>query len=122
MGYAFVHTVMDDHSRVVFTEVHDDETAVTAVGVLRRAAAWFAQRGDTIERVLSDNGAAYRSHLWRDTCEALAIRPMWTRPYRLQTNGKVERFHRTTADGWAYARCYQSETERRDALRGWLHH
>lgn len=122
MGYAFVHTVIDDHSRVAFTEVHDDETAVTAVGVLRRAAAWFAQRGVTIERVLSDNGAAYRSHLWRDACEALAIRPKWTRPYRPQTNGKVERFHRTMADGWAYARCYQSEQERRDALKAWLHH
>lgn len=69
MGHAFVHTVLDDHSRVAYTEVHDDETAITAVGVLRRAVGWFAQRGVTVERVLSDSGVAYRSMLWRDTCE-----------------------------------------------------
>ena len=122
LGYAFVHTIIDDHSRVAYTEVHDDETAVTAVGVLHRAVEWFAELGVTIERILSDNGGAYRSFLWRDTCEALAITPKRTRPYRPQTNGKVERFHRTMADGWAYARCYQSEQERRDALKAWLHH
>ena len=122
LGYAFMHTIIDDHSRVAYTEVHDDETAVTAVAVLHRAVEWFAERGVTIERILSDNGGAYRSFLWRDTCEALAITPKRTRPYRPQTNGKVERFHRTMADGWAYARCYQSEQERRDALETWLHH
>jgi len=122
MGHAFVHSVIDDHSRVAYAEVHDDETAVTATGVLCRAVAWFAERGVTVERVLSDNGGAYRSYLWRDTCETLGIRPNRTRPYRPQTNGKVERFHRTMADGWAYARCYTSETQRRGALEGWLHH
>ena len=81
---------------------------------------WYADRGVTIERVLSDNGGAYRSHLWSDTCEALSITAKRTRPYRPQTNGKVERFHRTMADGWAYARCYTSEQERRDALGAWL--
>lgn len=121
LGYAFVHTVIDDHSRVAYTEVHDDETAFTAVAVLRRAVDWFADRGVAIERVLSDNGGAYRSHLWRDTCEALSSTPKRTRPYRPQTNGKVERFHRTMADGWAYARCYISEQERRDSLEAWLH-
>ncbi len=93
VGYAFVHTVIDDHSRVAYTEVHDDETAVTAVGFLHRAVDWFADRGVTIERVLSDNGGAYRSYLWRDNCEALSITSKFTRPYRPQTNGKVERFH-----------------------------
>lgn len=122
LGYVFVHTIIDDHSRVAYTEVHDDETAVTAVGVLHRAVEWFAELGVTIERILSDNGGAYRSFPWRDTCEALAITPKRTRPYRPQTNGKVERFHRTMADGWAYARCYQSEQERRDALKASLHH
>ena len=92
LGYAFVHTVIDDHSRVAYTEVHDDETAITAVAVLHRAVDWFADRGVTVERVLSDNGGAYRSHLWRDTCEALSITAKRTRPYRPQTNGKVERF------------------------------
>jgi transposase InsO family protein len=81
LGYAFVHTVIDDHSRVAFTEVHDDETAVTAVGVLHRAAEWFAEHGVVIARVLSDNGGAYRSYLWRDTCDALSITPKYTRPW-----------------------------------------
>ncbi|WP_187662137.1 IS481 family transposase [Microbacterium sp. Nx66] len=122
LGYAFVHTVIDDHSRVACTEIRDDESTVTAVDVLQRAVTWFASRGVTIERVLSDNGGAYRSGLWRDTCGTLSIVPKRTRPYRPRTNGKVERFHRTMADGWAYARCYRSEQERRNALSGWLHH
>lgn len=121
MGYAFVHTVIDDHSRVAYAEVHDDETALTAAAVLRRAVIWYGQRGIPIERVLSDNGSAYRSFLWRDTCAELGITPKRTRPYRPQTNGKIERFHRTLADGWGYAHCYGSETERRQALSGWLH-
>ncbi len=68
------------------------------------------------------NGAAYRSNLWRDTCSELNIKHQRTRPYRPQTNGKIERFHRTLADGWAYARCYTSEAERRGELDGWLHY
>ena len=120
LGYAFVHTVIDDHSRVAYTEVHDDETAITAVAVLRRAVQWLAGHGVTIERVLSDNGGAYRSHLWRDTCHGLSITPKRTRPYRPQTNGKVERFHRTMADGWAYARCYTaSKNAATRSSRGW---
>jgi transposase InsO family protein len=121
MGYAFVHTVIDDHSRVAYAEVHDDETAATATAVLRRAVTWFADRGIPVQRVLSDNGAAYRSHLWRDTCTELQLKHSRTRPYRPQTNGKIERFHRTLADGWGYARCYTSEDERRAALPAWLH-
>ncbi|TWS17609.1 IS481 family transposase, partial [Tsukamurella asaccharolytica] len=121
IGTAFVHTVIDDHSRVAYAEIHADETATTAVGVLQRAVTWFADRGITVERVLSDNGSAYKSHAWRDTCIELGITMKKTRPYRPQTNGKIERFHRTLADGWAYARHYQSETERRNELPGWLH-
>jgi transposase InsO family protein len=121
MGHAFVHTVIDDHSRVAYAEVHDDETAITATGVLRRAVAWFTTRGITTERVLSDNGSPYVSHLWRDTCAELGIKHSRTRPRRPQTNGKIERFHRTLADGWGYARCYASEGERRAALPTWLH-
>ena len=85
------------------------------------AVEWFNARGVTVERVLSDNGGAHRSHQWRDTCTDLGITHKRTRPYRPQTNGKIERFHRTMADGWAYARCYTSEQERRDALPAWLH-
>jgi transposase InsO family protein len=121
MGTAFIHTVIDDHSRVAYAEIHGDETAATAIGVLRRAVSWFEARGVTVERVLSDNGSAYRSHAWRDACAELGIRPKKTRPYRPQTNGKIERFHRTLADGWAFSRHYNSESARRAALPAWLH-
>ncbi|NTW41966.1 MAG: IS481 family transposase [Cellulomonadaceae bacterium] len=121
LGRAYLHTVIDDHSRVAYAEIHADETAETAIDVLRRAVGWFADQGVVVERILSDNGSAYRSHAWRDTCTELGITHKRTRPYRPQTNGKIERFHRTLADGWAYARFYNSETERRAALPGWLH-
>jgi transposase InsO family protein len=121
LGTAFVHTVLDDHSRVAYAEIHDDETAATAVAVLRRAVAWFAARGVRTQRVLSDNGSCYRSHIWRDACAELGIRHKRTRPYRPQTNGKIERFHRTLADGWAFKRMYSSESARRKALPAWLH-
>lgn len=120
-GHAFVHTVIDDHSRVAYAEIHDDETSQTAVAVLRRATAWFAARGVRVERVLSDNGSCYRSLLWRRTCAELGITAKRTRPYRPQTNGKVERFHRTLAEGWAYTRLYGSESARRNALPAWMH-
>jgi transposase InsO family protein len=122
LGKAFVHTIVDDHSRVAYAEIHDDETAATATGVLRRAVAWFAARGVRVERVLTDNGGCYRSRLWRDTCAELNIRPKRTRPYRPQTNGKVERFHRTLATGWAHGPLFTSERARRRALPSWLHH
>ena len=121
MRHAFVHTVIDDHSRLAYAEVHDDETALTATGVLARAVAWYSSHGVTVERVLSDNGSAYKSGLWHTVCDEFGITVKKTRPYRPQTNGKIERFHRTMADGWAYARHYQSETERRDALAAWVH-
>ena len=120
-GTAFLHTVVDDHSRVAYVEICTDEKANTAIGVLERAVAWFAEHGVQVERVLSDNGSCYRSHAWRDACAALGIKHRRTRPYRPQTNGKIERFHRTLADGWAYARFYCSDQERRDALPGWIH-
>ena len=120
-GTAYLHTVIDDHSRVAYVEICDDEKAVTAIGVLQRAVAWFADRGVTVERVLSDNGSCYRSFAWREACTELGIKHKRTRPYRPQTNGKIERFHRTLADGWAYARFYDSDTARRDALPAWIH-
>ncbi|WIB64034.1 MULTISPECIES: IS481 family transposase [unclassified Curtobacterium] len=122
IGTAFVHTVIDDHSRVAYAEIHDDEKAATAIGVLRRAVSWFAARGVRVERVLSDNGSAYKSHAWREACTELEITPKKTRPYRPQTNGKIERFHRTLADGWAFSRHYPTEHARRNALPAWLHH
>lgn len=121
LGTAYLHTVVDDHSRVAYAEICADEKAATAIAVLRRATAWFAEHGVSVERVISDNGSAYRSHAWRDACAELGITHKRTRPYRPQTNGKVERFHRTLADGWAYARFYDSEAQRRAALPAWLH-
>ncbi|GAA3345461.1 hypothetical protein GCM10020358_52640 [Amorphoplanes nipponensis] len=120
-GTAFVHTVIDDHSRVAYAEIHDDETAATAVTVLRNAVAWFAERGVSTQRVLSDNGSCYRSHAWRDACTQLGITAKKTRAYRPQTNGKIERFHRTMTQGRAFKKMYSSESARRRALPAWLH-
>jgi transposase InsO family protein len=121
IGTCYLHTVIDDHSRVAYVEAHDDETKETATLVLRNAVAWFADRGVTVHRVLSDNGSCYRSHLWRDTCADLGVTPKRTRPYRPQTNGKIERFHRTLAEGWAFKKFYNSESARLAALPAWIH-
>jgi transposase InsO family protein len=121
IGTAYLHTVIDDHTRLAYVEIRTDEKAATAIGVLHRAVAWFATHGVVVERVLSDNGSAYKSHAWRAACAQWGITAKYTRPYRPQTNGKVERFHRTLADGWAYARLYPCETERRAVLPAWIH-
>ena len=120
-GHAYVHTVLDDNSRVAYAEIHDDERGVTAAGVLRRAVLWFTARGVVVERVLTDNGSCYRSHHWRAQCLDLDLVHKRTRPYRPQTNGKVERFHRTMTAGWVYRHLYRSESARRRALPAWLH-
>jgi transposase InsO family protein len=121
IGTCYLHTVIDDHSRVAYVEARDDETKETSVDVLRNAVAWFDERGVTVHRVLSDNGGAYRSFLWRDTCAELGITPKRTRPYRPQTNGKIERFHRTLTEGWAFKKFYNSESARIAALPAWVH-
>jgi len=121
IGTCYLHTVIDDHSRVAYVEARHDETKETATDVLRNAVAWFADRGVSIQRVLSDNGSCYRSHLWRETCTDLGITPKKTRPYRPQTNGKIERFHRTLAEGWAFKKFYNSESARLAALPAWVH-
>jgi transposase InsO family protein len=121
LGYSYLHTAVDDHSRLAYSEIHPDEKQQTATGFWTRAQAFFATAGITVERVLTDNGSCYRSRLWRDTLAAAGITHKRTRPYRPQTNGKVERFNRTLLDEWAYARPYRSETERREAFPQWLH-
>jgi transposase InsO family protein len=121
LGYGYLHTALDDHSRLAYTEILPDERKDTATAFLARAHAWFTTAGITIERILTDNGACYRSLPWAQLCAQLGITHKRTRPYRPQTNGKVERFHRTLADEWAYARPYHSETQRRAALDPWLH-
>jgi transposase InsO family protein len=121
IGYGYLHTALDDHTRLAYTEILADERKDTAAAFLTRAHAWYATLGIIIERVLSDNGNCYRSRDWADACAKLAITHKRTRPYRPQTNGKVERYHRTLADEWAYAQPYRTETARRAALPAWLH-
>jgi len=121
LGYAYLHTALDDHSRLAYTEILGDETKETTAGFWRRAHAWFTGHGVTISRVLTDNGSCYKSRLWHTTCAELGVTVKKTRPYRPQTNGKVERFHRTLADEWAYTKPYTSENARRKALPRFLH-
>ena len=119
IGYHYLHTALDDHSRLAYTELLTDERKDTAAAFWHRAQAWFAAAGITVSAVLTDRGACYRS-----TPFAEALGPVthkWTRPYRPQTNGKVERFHRTLADEWAYACPYHTDTERCAAFTTWLH-
>ena len=120
-GYAYVHSVIDDHSRLAFSEVHDDETKTTVVGFWMRAVGFFADHGITIGQVLTDNGSAYRSQAFADITNAQGVEHLRTRPYRPQTNGKVERYQRTMRDEWGYGKAYATESARRNALTKWLH-
>jgi transposase InsO family protein len=122
IGWEYVHIAIDDYSRLAYAEVLPDEKAATVVAFLRRAVAFFARYGIRIERLLTDNGGAYRSVLHRLACRQLGIRHLRTRPYRPQTNGKAERFIRTLLNGWAYGPIYGSSRERTAALDGWLWH
>jgi transposase InsO family protein len=120
-GYSYIHTAVDDHSRLAYSEIHSDEKKETATAFWTRAQAFFTAAGITVERVLTDNGSCYRSHHWRDTLTAAGITHKRTRPYRPQTNGKVERFNRTLLDEWAYLRPYTSNEQRTAALEDFLH-
>jgi transposase InsO family protein len=111
---------IDDATRLVYVEVLDDEKAPTAIGFLRRAVAHFAAHGIQVERLMTDNGNAYRSTIHALACRALGIRHLRTQPYRPRTNGKAERFIRTLLAGWAYGAIYRNSDERRKALAGWL--
>ncbi len=122
IGWEFVHVCVDDCTRLAYVEVLDDERKEAVTAFLRRAVAWFAEHGVTIERLMTDNGPAYRSRLHRRACEALGIRHLFTRPYRPRTNGKAERFIRTLLAGWAYKRPYATSAERSAALDAFLSH
>jgi len=122
IGWEFVHVCVDDCSRVTYTEVLPDERSVTVAGFLRRATAWFARRGVVAERILTDNGPAYRSHLVAAACRALALAHRFTRPYTPRTNGKAERFIQTLLREWAYAAPYGSSALRTAALDRWRHY
>jgi transposase InsO family protein len=119
-GWEFVHIAIDDCTRLAYVEVLTDEKAISAVGFLRRAAAFYRRHGITVERLITDNGSPYRSTVHAIACRALGIRHIRTRPYRPQTNGKAERFIRTLLGGWAYGALYRNSTERAAALDGWL--
>jgi transposase InsO family protein len=120
-GYAYLHNAVDDHSRLAYTEILADEKQETAAGFWERANAYFESCGITVKRVLTDNGSCYRSHAFKDALGP-EIKHKRTRPYRPQTNGKVERYNRTMLDEWAYAKPYRSETERVADFADWLHH
>jgi len=120
VGWEFVHIAIDDATRLAYAEVLADETTATVIGFLRRAVRFFERHGIRVQRLLTDNGSAYRSVLHAIACRALGIRHLRTRPHRPQTNGKAERFIRTMLGGWAYGAIYRDSAERTAALDGWL--
>jgi len=120
LGWEFVHVCVDDATRLAYAEVLGDEKATTAAAFLRRAIRFFDRHGVKVERVITDNGSAYRSTVHAIACRALGVRHLRTRPYRPQTNGKAERFIRTMLGGWAYGAIYRNSAERTAALEGWL--
>lgn len=123
VGYDFIHVVIDDHSRVAYAEIASDERADTCAAVLLRADIWFARRGVTIERVLSDNALVYRrSAQFREAVAVIGATQKFIKPHCPWTNGKAERFNRTLAAEWAYARPYASNSERTEAFQAWLDH
>jgi transposase InsO family protein len=120
VGWEYVHVCVDDATRLAYVEVLPDEKATTAVAFLRRAVAFYTAHGITLQRVMTDNGPAYRSTIHAFACRLLGLRHLRTRPYRPRTNGKAERFIRTLLAGWAYGAIYGSSQERTAALDGWL--
>ena len=121
LGFAYIHSAIDAHSRLAYSEIHADEQATTAIAFWRRAREFFASYGITVERVLTDNGSCYRARVFTAELIQAGITHTRTRPYRPQTNGKIERFNRTLQNEWAYARPYRSEAARTRALDTWLH-
>lgn len=118
-GYAYLHNAVDDYSRLAYTEILSDEKKETAAGFWERANAYFQGAGITVKRVFTDKESCYRSHTLADALGP-EVKHKRTRPYRPQTNGKVERFNRTMIEEWAYARPYRSEAEGVAAFPQWL--
>jgi transposase InsO family protein len=123
IGYDFAHAIVDDHSRLAYVELHNDEQAATVTAFVERALDWFALHGITAKRLMTDNAWSYiHNRSLRELLAAREIKHLRTKPYRPQTNGKVERFHQTMAREWAYGLSYRSHHHRRQALPHWLEH
>jgi transposase InsO family protein len=123
VGYDYAHAIVDDHSRLAYVELHDDEKAATVTGFVERALAFFAEHGIVAKRLMTDNGFSYiKNRSLRELLARHGIDHLTTEPYRPQTNGKVERFHQTMAREWAYGLAYRSHRQRNHALPHWLQH
>jgi transposase InsO family protein len=123
VGYDFAHAIVDDHSRLAYVELHDDEKAETVTGFVERALAFFDTHGITAKRLMTDNAFTYvHNRSLRELLARRGIRHLRTQPYRPRTNGKVERFHQTMAREWAYGLAYRSHRHRNAALPHWLDH
>ena len=121
VGYDFAHAIVDDHSRLAYVELHDDEKAETVTAFVERALAFFAEQGILARRLMRDNGFSYvKNRSLRELLAHHGIRHLTTQPYRPRTNGKVERFHQTMAREWAYGLSYRSHRHRNAALPHWL--
>jgi len=121
VGYDYAHAIVDDHSRLAFVELHDDEKAATVTGFVERALAFFAEHGIVAKRLMTDNAFAYvHNRSLRELLARQRIRHLTTEPYRPRTNGKVERFHQTMAREWAYGLTYHTHRQRNQALPHWL--
>ena len=121
VGWEFVHVAIDDASRLAFSQIHPDETQHSAVPFLKAAVAYYASLGVSVSRVMTDNGACYKSHAFRQACADLGLKHIRTRPYTPKTNGKAERFIQTALREWAYAHAYPSSDRRAAELPAWLH-
>jgi transposase InsO family protein len=123
VGYDFAHAIVDDHSRLAYVELHDDERAETVTAFVERALAFFGEHGIIAKRLMTDNGFSYvKNRSLRELLARRGIRHLTTEPYRPRTNGKVERFHQTMAREWAYGLAYRSHRQRNQALPHWLDH
>ena len=120
IGWEYVHVAIDDHSRIAYVEVLANQLGTSCQAFLRRAVTWFAARGITSHRVMTDNGSGYVSRVFRATCEELGLRHLRTRAYTPRTNGKAERFIQTLLREWAYAEPYATSRDRRRTLRPYL--
>ena len=122
IGWEYLFVAVDDHARLGFTQMKPDERCACASAFLRASVKYFAGLGVKVQRVLTDNGPVFRSKLFRETCQKLRLRHLFTRCYRPQTNGKAERFIQSALREWAYGIAYHHSSERTAMLDRWTHH